>query len=129
LIGFFRGERFWPSAEPSAGPGGIEPCLGALPDDISFKLRQSAEDEFSSGCGGVNRLCDRFEADPAALKAGDRLDEVGEGPSKAVEAPDDQGVAFPKVAQGFIEACPFGFRTGRNVGKDAFTACFSKASF
>jgi hypothetical protein len=39
-----RGKRFWPAAFPSTGPGGVESCLGALPDDIPLKFCQRSED-------------------------------------------------------------------------------------
>src|SRR5262245_45995789 len=48
-----------PTALPPPRPGGLEPGLGALPDQRAFKLSQGAEDvkdEFPSGGGRVNAL-------------------------------------------------------------------------
>jgi hypothetical protein len=67
------------------------------------------EDELPSGCGGVDCLGDRLEADLAGVEAGDRFDEVLEGAAKPVQAPDDQGVTGPDVAEGFIKAFALGF--------------------
>jgi hypothetical protein len=46
--------------------GSCKAGLCSLPDDIPFKLCECAEDvedQFSSGCGGVNVFGDAFKAD------------------------------------------------------------------
>ena len=50
-----------------------------LLDDVSLKLGQGSEDvedQFSSGCGGVDAFGDALEANVPVVEAGDRLDEV-----------------------------------------------------
>jgi hypothetical protein len=44
LLRFSWSEGFWPAAFPSAGPGGVESCLGALLDDVPLELGEGAED-------------------------------------------------------------------------------------
>lgn len=53
--------------------------MGALADDIPLEFGErpeDVEDQFPSGCGGVDCLGDRFEAYSLVVEAGDRLDEV-----------------------------------------------------
>src|SRR5512135_651389 len=55
-----RVERSGASAEPPSGPGGGQPGLGALPDQVAFELSQRAEDVedqlAAAGGGGVDLL-------------------------------------------------------------------------
>src|SRR5512132_1420975 len=72
----------WPAAFASPRSGSGQAGLGALADDVAFELGERSEDvadELPAGRGGVDRLRDRFEAYPAVIEAGDRLDEVPEG--------------------------------------------------
>ena len=46
-----------------------------------------------------------------------------------VETPDDQGVALPEVAQGFVEPCALCLGSGCGVGEDAGTACLVQGVF
>ena len=78
----------------------------ALLDDVSLKLGQGSEDvedQFSSGCGGVDAFGDALEANVPVVEVGDRLDEVLEGAAKPVQSPDDQAVAFPEVAERLVK--------------------------
>jgi hypothetical protein len=51
------------------------------------------EDELAAGGGGVDRLLEAAEPDPTLSQAGNGVDQVPKGAAKAVEFPDDQGVA------------------------------------
>jgi hypothetical protein len=120
-----------PTASP-ASPGGSEACLGALFDDVPLKFSKSSkdvEDELPSGGGGVDRFSDRFEAYSAVGERCDRLDEVLEGAAEPVKAPDDKDIAFPQVAQGFVEALALGLGSRCGVGEDAFAACLLQGVF
>jgi hypothetical protein len=106
-IWIFFGECLWPAAKTSAGPGGCEACLCSLSDDVALELgkrSENVEDELLLGGGGIHRFGDRFEADPAVVEAGDRLDEVGEGPAQPIQTPDDQCVTWADVVESFVEA-------------------------
>ena len=51
-----------------------------------------------SGCGfGVDVLCNTLEGNTCALKRGNCLNEMLEGPAESIKAPDNQGITFPKV--------------------------------
>src|SRR5215218_10659580 len=55
------------------------------------------------GGGGVDGLLQAAEPDPAVGQAGDGVDQVPQGAAEAVELPDDQGVAGPKLVQDLLE--------------------------
>jgi hypothetical protein len=51
------------------------------------------------GGGGVDRLLQAAEPDPAVGQAGDGVDQMAQKAAEAVELPDDQGVAGPQLVQ------------------------------
>jgi hypothetical protein len=77
-----------------AGPGGGQPGAGALADEVAFELGQSREDVehelAAGGGGGVDRLLEAAEADPALSQAGDGIDQVPQGAAEPVQFPDDR---------------------------------------
>ena len=84
------------------GPGGGQPGGRAFADEVAFELgqgREDMEDELAAGGGGVDRLLEAAEPDPAVGEAGDGVDQVPEGAAEAVEFPDDQGVAGAELVQ------------------------------
>jgi hypothetical protein len=75
----FRGHRWGPTEALSARLRGGQALVGALDDELADELRQRGEhveDEPSARSGGVERLFERPEADPALAQTGHDGDEV-----------------------------------------------------
>ncbi len=87
-------------------PGRGQTSLGAFPNEIPLELR----------------LSQRFKADAPLLQPPDRLDEVPQGPTQPVEAPDDQSIAGPEEGEGLHEPFPFGLCSTDRVGEDTVAA-------
>jgi hypothetical protein len=88
------------------GPGGSQTGVGAFADEVAFELGQGGEhveDELATGGGGVDRLLQASEPDPAVGQASDGVDQVPQRPAKAVEFPDDQGVAGAQLVEELLE--------------------------
>jgi hypothetical protein len=86
----------------AAGPGRGQPGAGALADQVALELGQRGEhveDELAAWPGGVDRLLQAAEPDPAVGQPGDGVDQMPKGPAEAVELPDDQGVAGAQLVQ------------------------------
>jgi hypothetical protein len=80
----------------AAGPGRGQPGGRAFPGEVAFELgqgREDVEDELAAGGGGVDRLLEAAEPDPAVGQAADGVDQVPQRAAEAVQLPDDQGVA------------------------------------
>ena len=89
------------------GPGGGQPGAGAFADEVALELgqgREHVEDELAAGGGGVDRLLEAAEPDPALGQPGDGVDEVAQRAAQPVEFPDDQGVAGAELVQDLLEA-------------------------
>jgi hypothetical protein len=74
-----RGHDGRPTALAAAGPSGGQAGAGPFPDEVAFELGQSGKhvkDELAAGGGGVDRLLEAAEPDPAVGKPGDGVDEV-----------------------------------------------------
>ncbi len=72
------------------GAGGVQSLAGALDDQLADELGQRGEDvkdQPPAGGGGVLRLAQALEPDPAATQRADDSDQVG------------QGVAGPQIVQ------------------------------
>jgi hypothetical protein len=57
-----------PAAVAAAGAGRGQPSIGAFADEVAFELGQGGEDvedELAAGGGGVDRLLEAAEPDPA----------------------------------------------------------------
>jgi hypothetical protein len=90
------------AALAAAGPGGSQPRSSAFADEVAFELGQGGEhmeDELAAGGGGVDRLLQAPEPDPALSEAGDGADQLPQRSAEAVEFPDDQGVAWAELVQ------------------------------
>jgi hypothetical protein len=84
-----------PAAVAAAGPGGGQSRGRAFADEVAFELGQGGEDvedELAAGGGGVDRLLEAPESDPAVGESGDGVDQVAQGAAEPVELRDDQGV-------------------------------------
>ena len=44
LLDLPRGQRLGSAKQPAARSGCLQPCVGSLPDEVPFKLRQRPED-------------------------------------------------------------------------------------
>lgn len=67
------------------------------------------EDELPAAGRRVDRLLETAEADPLRLQVGDRLDQVPQRASEAIQTPDDESIAGAQVTERLIEARPVGF--------------------
>jgi len=89
----------WPAStdgRPPRARAAARPALGAFADQVAFELgqgREQVDDELAAGSGGVDRLLQAPEPDPALSQAGDRADQMAQGAAEPVELPNDQGVA------------------------------------
>ena len=78
--------------------GGCQPRIGALPNQISFKLGQgrkhmNMKDQVAARRGGIDCFGQRFEADVAVIEVGYGFDQLLEGSTQPLKAQNDQGVA------------------------------------
>jgi hypothetical protein len=95
-----------PTAAAATGPGGGQASSGAFADQVALELGQGGkdvEDELATGSGGVDRLLEAAEPDATAGQAGEGIDQVPQGAAKAIEFPDDQGVARAQLVQDLLE--------------------------
>jgi hypothetical protein len=75
------GQHRGPATLAPAGPGRGQPGAGPFADEVAFELGQSGKDmkdELAAGGGGVDRLLEAAEPDPALRQAGDGVDQVTE---------------------------------------------------
>jgi hypothetical protein len=79
VLDLFGTEQMLSATDTPPGPRGCQPSVGALTNEVAFKLRQSAkdmEDQLTGGGRGVDALGQTLEADLAILEIADDLDEV-----------------------------------------------------
>jgi hypothetical protein len=71
----------WSAAFASSSTRSCQSCLCPLPNEVSFKLSQSTEDveDQLSPAGGINILCNAFEANPLLLKHRHGGNQIPEG--------------------------------------------------
>jgi hypothetical protein len=81
------------------------------------------ENEFPAAGGGIDVFSEAFKADVSTVQISDSFDEVFEGATKAVEAPDDQGIPCLDVVEGIIQSPPFRFDPAYGVGEDFQATC------
>jgi hypothetical protein len=109
----------------AAGPGGGQSCGCAFADEVAFELGQGGEhveDELATRGGGVDRLLQAAESDPAVGEAGDGVDQVPKGAAEAVELPDDQGVAGAQLVQDLLEGGSVGAGAAGGLGEHPVAA-------
>jgi hypothetical protein len=98
-----RVERPRPTSPASPRPCGLEARSGPLADQVPLELGQGTEDmedELAAAGGRVDRLLQAAEADLVRLEGGDRLNEVLERASEAIELPDDESIARAEEGEG-----------------------------
>jgi hypothetical protein len=77
------GHRRGPAQALAPGAGGVQALAGALDDQLADELgqgREHVEDQPAARSGGVQRLVQGPEPDPAAAQSGDDGDQVLQGP-------------------------------------------------
>jgi glycine/D-amino acid oxidase-like deaminating enzyme len=114
-----------PAAVAAPGPGGGQPSGCAFADEVAFEVGQGGEDvedELAAGGGGVDRLLEAAEPDPAISQPSDRVDQVAQGAAEAVEFPDDQGVAGPELVQELLENRAVGAGAAGGLGEHPVAA-------
>jgi hypothetical protein len=119
------------AAVASPGPGGSQPGGGPLTDQVAFELgqgRKDVKDELAAGSGGVDRLLETAEPDPTLGELSDGVDQVPQGAAKAVELPDDQGVAGPQLVQDLLEGGAVGAAAAGGLGERSIAADTLQAS-
>lgn len=96
---------------PVARPGGEEPGLGALDDQLALELDECREDPEDQLAGGGRRVDGRpvasedLQAHTALRELVDQVDEVAQVAPEPIELPGDQDVTLPQ-----------GFEAGREPG-------------
>ncbi len=78
------------------------------------------EDQFAAAAGGVQVLLKALEADTLLLKRVNRLDQMLEAPSQAVELPDDERIAFSQGRQRLLQTFPLPLRSASAILEDLF---------
>ena len=84
---------------------------GRLTYEFALELGQSPEDvehQRAAGCGGVDLLGERAEAEPLLLERFHWRHQLRQAPPQPVQPPDDQGVALPYPVQRLGKAGPVG---------------------
>jgi hypothetical protein len=114
-----------PAAAAAASPGSGQPSGGAFADEVAFELGQGCEHvehQLAARGGGVDRLLEAAEPDPAVGQLGDGVDQVAQGAAEAVQFPDDQGVTGPQLVQDLGEGEAVGAGTAGGLDKHAVAA-------
>jgi hypothetical protein len=75
---------------------------------------------------GVDRFCQRAEADAARFQAVHRLDQVRQRTAEPIELPHRQDIAVSHEAQRSFQSRAVGFGSGRFVLEHARAAGFGK---
>jgi hypothetical protein len=113
------------TAVAAAGAGGGQAGAGPLPDQVAFELGQGSEHVETPTCrrgGGVDLLLQAAEPDATLGQAGDGVDQVTQRPAKAVQLPDDQGVAGAELVQQLLEDRVVGAGAAGGLGEDPVAA-------
>lgn len=102
-----------------------QPRMGAFADEVALKLGQCAEDledEPSPGRSRVNGLLQALEADASGHQVLHGGDQMGEGASQPIQAPDNECVARAQEVQGSKEPRPLSLCAGNLVLEDPYAA-------
>ena len=124
-LGLVGGHDGGSAAVATAGSGGGEPGARAFADEVAFELGQSREDvehELVTRGGGVDRLLQAPEPDPAVGEAGDGVDQMPERSAQPVELLHDEGVAGPQLVQDLLEGGAVGAGAAGRLGEHPIAA-------
>lgn len=114
-----------PAAVSSSSSGRLEAGGSALADEVALELcqgREDVKDQFAAGRGRVQRLVQGEQPDPPVLELGHEVEEMAQGATEPVEAPDDEGVAAASEAQGLLKPGSVGTGAAGSVREDALAA-------
>jgi len=89
-----------------------EPCQGG----------DHVEGQLPAGGGGVDRLLQAAEPDPALGQARDGVDQVPQRPAQPVQLPHHQGVARAQLVQELLEGGPVGAGAAGGLGEHPVAA-------
>ena len=109
----------------TSGPRCREPCLCPLADDVALELGEGGEDvedQLPAAGGRVDLLGEALEADPSLLELADRLDQVGERSSEAIELPDHERVAAAGELKRLLKPGTVGLGAAGGVGERPLAA-------
>lgn len=118
-------------APATAGHRRIEAGASSFADEVALELSERAENvknEPSAWRRGVDRFCQRAEADAARFQAVHRLDQVRQRTAEPIELPHRQDIAVSHEAQRSFQSRAVGFGSGRFVLEHARAAGFGRAS-
>ena len=120
------------SALATAGHRCIEAGTGSFADEVALELSECAEnvkDEPSAWRRGVDRFCQRAEADAACFQAVHRLDQVRQRAAEPIELPHSQDIAVSHEAQRSFQSRAIGFGSGRLVLEHASATGFGECVY
>jgi len=96
-------------ATATASPGGLQARVRALAPQLALELRQGSEEmdlQAPRGGGRVDLLVQCAKAHAAGLELFDERHQVPQRTPEAIEAPDDQRVAFAQLVKQPLELGP-----------------------
>jgi hypothetical protein len=112
---------------PFASPGSRrgQTRLGPLADEIPLELGQgpeNMEDQLAPRCRRVDLLGQAPEANPPLRQGRNRLDQMRQRATQAVESPDDERVPRPEIRERFFKSRPAGFGATGDILEDPATS-------
>jgi hypothetical protein len=119
------GEPAWPPTEAATRARRGQARLRPLPDEVALELGQRpkhVEHQCATARCGIEVFLETLEADATLREVGDHLDEMAEGPSEAIEFPNQQHIALAEMYQRLLQDRPFGTRPTHDLLIDLSTA-------
>src|SRR5215204_3210733 len=90
-----------PRARAAASPAAVRSRMRSRSN--SARAAKTWKTSLPPGGGGVDRLLEAAEPDPAVGQSGDGVDQVPQGAAEAVQFPDVQGVAGAQLIDHLLE--------------------------
>src|SRR3954452_673046 len=90
LLDLLRSQHLRSAKQPATRSSCLEPCVGALPDEVPLELGQCAEDvedQFPTAGGGVDLFLEGAEANAPLLQLPDSLDQMRQRAAEPVQPP------------------------------------------
>lgn len=120
VANLLRGHRGRPAQPHPAGPRGCQALPSPLDDELTNEFCERSEDvehQPPTRGGGVERLVQRPEPDPAPAQLGDQGDEVLQGARESIEAGDNESVTGTHVGQAGLQLRAVGVAAEELVGE------------
>jgi hypothetical protein len=83
---------------------------------------EHVKDELAPGGGGVDRLLQASEPDPAISQTSDRVDQMPQRPAEPIQLPHDEGVARTQLVEELLEGGPVGAGAAGGLGEHPVAA-------